>query len=226
VYLCTNRILQIFRHTRHTKLFSSIKSATFWTTAQQALSGNAAHPCVTGCLDAVVLPIVRWSDREHLFVCKEDKVSGRLQELLKRKLSALHASSAVRVCQLLCTAPLETFQMQILTNNPEHRRPINIRLPWYLTDSAVGLRLVLLTVSTFSSVRALRGLPLPGRLSTVPVSCNFLNRLLWSPYVIGQTIIFLPCSFFFSFLLLLFFPRLISAAVDRMSAILLHMASP
>ena len=38
--------------------------------------------------------------------------------------------------------------------------------------------------------------------------CGFL----WSPYVIGQTIIFLPCSFF-----LLHFPRLISAAVDRMS---------
>jgi len=51
--------------------------------------------------------------------------------------------------------------------------------------------------------------------------------LLWSPYVIGQTIIFLPCSFFPSFFfLLLFFPRLISAAVDRMSAILLHMAWP
>ena len=58
---------------------------------------------------------------------------------------------------------------------------------WYLTDSPVGLRLVcwlktkLLTVSTFSSVRALCGLPLPGRLSTVPrVSRNFLNSLLTS----------------------------------------------
>jgi len=30
-----------------------------------------------------------------------------------------------------------------------------------------------LTVSTFSSVRALGGLPLPGRLSTVHASCNF-----------------------------------------------------
>jgi len=61
-----------------------------------------------------VLPIVRWSDREHLFVCKENKVSSILRELLKQKLSALHASSTVRVCQLLCTAPLETFQMQVL----------------------------------------------------------------------------------------------------------------
>ena len=39
-------------------------------------------------------------------------------------------------------------------------------------------------------------------------------------------IIFLPCSFFLPsfFFLLSFFPRLISAAVDWMSAILLHMA--
>ena len=72
------------------------------------------------------------------------------------------------------------------------------------------------------------------------------QRCLWSPYAIGQTIIFLLCGFFFlwppcviggaiiflpcSFFLLLssssFFPRLISAAVDWMSAILLHMAWP
>jgi len=77
---------------------------------------------------------------------------------------------------------------------------------------------------------------------------------LWSPYVIWQTIIFLPCSFYilllllmaalcnrgaiiFSpcsfflllpifFYLLLFFPRLISAAGDWMSAILPHMVWP
>jgi len=35
-----------------------------------------------------------------------------------------------------------------------------------------------LTVSTFSSGRALRGLPLPGRLSTVPMSCNFFQQLV------------------------------------------------
>jgi len=92
-----------------------------------------------------VLPIVRWSNREHLFVCKENRVGGRLRELLEQKLSALHASSAVRVCQLLCSAPLETLQKQVLTNNPGHRRLMNTRLSWYLTDSPVGLRLVLLT---------------------------------------------------------------------------------
>ena len=51
------------------------------------------------------------------------------------------------------------------------------------------------------------------------------SSFLWSPYVIGQTIIFSSCSFFL-LLLLFFLPRVISAAVDRMSAILLHMAWP
>jgi len=54
---------------------------------------------------------------------RQNKVSGRLREHLKQKLSALHASSAVRVCQLMCTAPLETFQMQVLTYNLGYRRP-------------------------------------------------------------------------------------------------------
>ena len=47
--------------------------------------------------------------------------------------------------------------------------------------------------------------------------CDFyLSSFLWSPYVIGQTIIFLPCSFFLLLLsssIFFFFPRLISAAV-------------
>ena len=49
----------------------------------------------------------------------------------------------------------------------------------------------------------------------------FVEALLWSPYVIGKTIIFLPCGFYFlsSFL----FPRLISAVGDWMSTILPHM---
>jgi len=43
-------------------------------------------------------------------------------------------------------------------------------------------------------------------------------------YVIGQTIIFSSCSFFL--LLLLFFPRLISAVGDWMFTILWHMVWP
>ena len=48
---------------------------------------------------------------------------------------------------------------------------------------------------------------------------EFRRQFLWSPYVIGQTIIFLPCDFYLSS----FFPHLISAAVDWMSTILPHM---
>jgi len=73
---------------------------------------------------------------------------------------------------------------------------MNTRLPWYLTDSAVSLRLVLLTqsltVSTFSSVRPLCGLPLPGRLSTVSVSsCSQEIRLSTSLLCTPSNTIFL-----------------------------------
>jgi len=51
--------------------------------------------------------------------------------------------------------------------------------------------------------------------------------LLWSPYGIGETIIFLPCGYFFlSFFFLFFFPRIISAVADWKSAILPHMVWP
>jgi len=48
------------------------------------------------------------------------------------------------------------------------------------------------------------------------------DEFLWSPYIKGQTIIFLPCDFYLSF----FFPRLISAVGDWMSTILPHMVWP
>jgi len=50
------------------------------------------------------------------------------------------------------------------------------------------------------------------------------SAFLWSPYLIGQTIIFSSCFFFF--LLLFLFPCLISAVGDWMSAILPHMVWP
>jgi len=61
--------------------------------------------------------------------------------------------------------------------------------------------------------------------------CYITFSIYWN-YIVMATlcnrgaIIFLPCSFFPSSFYLFFFPRLISAAVDRMSAILLHMAWP
>jgi len=48
--------------------------------------------------------------------------------------------------------------------------------------------------------------------------------ILWPPYVIGGPLYFCPVVSFY--LLLLLFPRLISAATDWMSTILLHMAWP
>jgi len=48
---------------------------------------------------------------------------------------------------------------------------------------------------------------------------------LWSPYGIGQTIIFSSCTWFLSSLSI-FFPRLISAVADWMSTILPHMVWP
>jgi len=79
-----------------------------------------------------------------------------------------------------------------------------------------------------------------GYRSIVGGNIDSVLLLLWSPYVIGQTIIFSSCfmvalcnradhiyfhpvSFFFFFFLLLFFPRLISAVGDWMSTILRHM---
>jgi len=55
------------------------------------------------------------------------------------------------------------------------------------------------------------------------VSLSFVSDSLWSPFVIGQTIIFSSCFFF---LLLLFFPRLISAVGNWMFTILWHMMWP
>jgi len=56
--------------------------------------------------------------------------------------------------------------------------------------------------------------PLVTQTSTIVV--RVINILLWSPYRTGQTVIVLPCGFFF--LLHSFFPRLISGVGDWMSA--------
>ena len=58
-------------------------------------------------------------------------------------------------------------------------------------------------------------------------SCEQKLCLIMAALCNRKAIIVLPCSFFLlSFFFYLFFPRLISAAVDWMSAILLHMAWP
>ena len=55
---------------------------------------------------------------------------------------------------------------------------------------------------------------------------HILVLFLWSPYVIGQTIIFSSCFFFFLSSSFFFFPRLISAVGDWMFTILWHMVWP
>ena len=55
----------------------------------------------------------------------------------------------------------------------------------------------------------------------------FLLSSLWPPYVIGGPLYFCPViSIFYLSIFLSFFPRLISAATDWISTILLHMAWP
>jgi len=54
---------------------------------------------------------------------------------------------------------------------------------------------------------------------------DFMQIILWSPYGIGQAIIFLSCGFYLSFFLSFYlssFPCLISAVTDWMSTILPH----
>ena len=67
--------------------------------------------------------------------------------------------------------------------------------------------------------------PLNGLLYSALIGHSALAELFMValPYGIGQTIIFLPCGFFF---LCFFFPHLISAVADWMSAILAHMVWP
>ena len=80
-----------------------------------------------------------------MFSSVKKTVSGRLRELVKQKLSALHESSEVRVCQLLCTVPLKTFQAQVLTNNPGTDRTDEYPSLVISHGQSCGLRLVQLT---------------------------------------------------------------------------------
>jgi len=90
---------------------------------------------------------------------------------------------------------LQTFMIQQTWKKMQTQThtPTNTLLQWYLTDSNVGLwvcglsswlKTKSLIVSIFCSVRALRGLPLSGRLSTAPVSRNHINSLLAPHFVL------------------------------------------
>jgi len=76
--------------------------------------------------------------------------------------------------------------LQIIRNTDDWwipvSRDISQTVLWVCSLSS-RLKTKSLTVSAFSSVRALRGLLLPGRLSTLPVSRNFFNSLLTPRFV-------------------------------------------
>jgi len=82
-----------------------------------------------------------------------------------------------------------------------------------------------ITVSTFSSVRALRGLRLTGRMSTVPVSRNFFNSLLTPRFV--QLFSGNLCVSFFAvypFKCKLFFIKILSSSLNTMLRLLTSIA--
>jgi len=98
-------------------------------------------------------------------------------------------------------------------------RPCTLSLPDH--DIAIYFRIFRLTTRVIDPVP-----PSQNKIAERPRLSFFL--FLWPPDVIGQAIIFLPCGFFLLLLSSSFFsfPRLISAATDWMSTILLHMAWP
>jgi len=95
----------------------------------------------------------------------------------------------MRAAQFVCVSScawrlLKHFRcksLQIIWNTDDRWIPIsrNIsRTVLWVCSLSSWLKTKSLTVSAFSSVRALRGLLLTGRLSTVSVSHNFFNSLL------------------------------------------------
>jgi len=133
------------------------------------------------------LPIVRWSDREHLFVRKACKVSGRLREVLNfwsRSLARFMRAAqfaSVSSCARRLLKHFRCKSLQIIRNTDGRWIPVSrdiSRTVLWVCSLSSWLKTKSLTVSTFSSVRALRGLLLTGRLSTVPVSRNFFQQLV------------------------------------------------
>jgi len=87
------------------------------------------------------------------------------------------------------TSPLEAFQLQMLfamqtTDDLGMPVPRDIsQTVLWVQGWSSWLRTISSTRSMFSSMRALRGLPLSWRVSTVPVSLNFWSNLLMLLFV-------------------------------------------
>jgi len=108
-----------------------------------------------------VLPIVRWSDREHLFVRKENKVSGIYcgnfwsRSLARFMRAAQFASVSSRARRLL--KHLRCRSLQIIWDTDDRWIPVSrdiLRTVLWVCGLSSWLRTKSLTVSTFSSVRA------------------------------------------------------------------------
>ena len=93
-----------------------------------------------------------------------------------------------------------------------------------------GTKIFLSLVIIFYSIISVVMVALWNRANHYIFSSCFFFFLLSSFFMAALcnrgAIIFLPCDFYLLSFFYLFFPRLISAATDRMSAILLHMAWP
>ena len=92
-----------------------------------------------------------------------------------------------------------------------------------LASLAVAARRTAQVLARAACCRLLDFFPEGQIVSVIAKDTVLSHALLWSPYVMGQTI----CIFILSFVLLsIFFPRVISAVGDWMSAILPHMVWP
>ena len=109
-------------------------------------------------------------------------------------------------CAVLCAAIVHS-ELHTHMNRP------NSSLDWVLSHLA-----------HFTVLRFIFMVALCNRAHHYIFILFLVSSSLWSPYVIGQTIIFSSC-FFLSFFFL-FFPRLISAVGDWMFTILWHMVWP
>ena len=107
-----------------------------------------------------VLPIVRWSDREHLFTCKENKVSGILRNFWSRSLARFMRAAqfaSVSSCPWHLLKHFRCKSLQIIWDTDDRWIPVSRDISWTVLrvcGLSSWLRTKSLTVSTFSSVRA------------------------------------------------------------------------
>ena len=107
-----------------------------------------------------VLPIVRWSYREHILSIKKTKSVAYWGNFWSRSLARFMRAAQFASVSSCARRLLKHFRCKSLQNNLRHRRPMNTRLQWFswtvlwVCGLSSWLRTKSLTVLTFSSVRA------------------------------------------------------------------------